>query len=145
MPSLAGEHLQELESLVGPERQRQEEIIKGTLGSMYSGEEPYSWFMYTALTRLHFQLVQTPYVFQDIHGCFLPTLTFETVSSMYSLFMALVLFPHVQKRAQAELDLVIGRDRLPTFDDRPRLPYVEALCKELTRWQMVTPLGMTSP
>ena len=41
MPSLAGEHLQELESLVGPERQRQEEIIKGTLGSMYSGEAPY--------------------------------------------------------------------------------------------------------
>jgi cytochrome P450 len=62
---------------------------------------------------------------------------------MYSLFLALVLFPHVQRRAQAELDLVIGRDSLPTFDDRPRLPYIEALCKELLRWQMVTPLGMT--
>ena len=101
--------------------------------------------MYTTLTRLRFQLVQTLCVFQDIHGYFLLTLTFETVSSMYSLFMALVLFPHVQRRAQAELDLVIGRDRLPTFDDRPRLPYIEALCKELLRWQMVTPLGMTSP
>jgi cytochrome P450 len=62
---------------------------------------------------------------------------------MYSLFLALALFPHVQRRAQAELDLVIGRDRLPTFDDKPRLPYIEALCKELLRWQMVTPLGMT--
>ena len=60
---------------------------------------------------------------------------------MYSLFQALVLFPQVQNRAQAELDAVIGRDRLPTFDDRPRLPYIEALCKELTRWQMVTPTG----
>jgi hypothetical protein len=69
------------------------------------------------------------------------TLTFKTVSSMYSLFMALVLFPQVQRRAQAELDVVIGRDRLPTFDDRPRLPYIEALCKELLRWQMVTPMG----
>ena len=101
--------------------------------------------MYMALTRLRFQLVQTPCVFQDIHGCFLLTLTFETVSSMYSLFLALVLFPHVQRRAQVELDLVIGRDRLPTFDDRPHLPYIEALCKELLRWQMVTPLGMISP
>ena len=55
--------------------------------------------------------------------------------------MVLVLFPQVQRRAQAELDLVIGRDRLPTFDDRPRLPYVEALCKELTRWHLVLPLG----
>jgi len=95
--------------LVGSERQRQEEIIKETLGSMYSAGSD------------------------------------TTVSSMYSLFMALVLFPHVQRQAQAELDLIIGRDRLPTFDDRPRLPYVEALCKELMRWQMVTPLGMTSP
>jgi cytochrome P450 len=55
--------------------------------------------------------------------------------------MVLALFPQVQKRAQAELDSVIGRDRLPTFDDRPSLPYVEALCKELTRWHLVLPLG----
>jgi cytochrome P450 len=46
---------------------------------------------------------------------------------MYSFFLALVLFPEVQRRAQAELDVVIGRERLPTFDDRPRLPYIEAL------------------
>ena len=61
---------------------------------------------------------------------------------MTFLFMALVLFPQVQKRAQAELDFVVGRDRLPTFSDRPRLPYIVALCKELMRWQMVTPIGM---
>ncbi|KAI0278794.1 cytochrome P450 [Russula aff. rugulosa BPL654] len=61
---------------------------------------------------------------------------------MHSLFLVLVLFPQVQRRAQAELDAVIGRDRLPTFDDRPRLPYIEALCKELIRWNMVTPTGL---
>jgi len=105
-PSLAGEHLQELESLVGSERRRQEEIIKTAMGSMYqAGSE-------------------------------------TTVSSMYSLFLALVLYPEVQRRAQAELDEVIGRDRLPMFDDRPRIPYVEALCKELLRWQMVAPIGL---
>jgi hypothetical protein len=91
--------------------------------------------------KTSFQLVQTPCVFLDSHACFLLTLTFETISSMYSFFLALVLFPEVQGRAQAELDVVIGRERLPTFDDRPRLPYIEALCKELMRWQMVTPMG----
>jgi hypothetical protein len=60
---------------------------------------------------------------------------------MYSFFLAIVLFPEVQRRAQAELDIAIGRDRLPTFDDRPRLPYIDAMCKELKRWQMVTPTG----
>jgi hypothetical protein len=36
--SLAGEHLQELESLVGLERQKQEDIVKMTIGSIYHGE-----------------------------------------------------------------------------------------------------------
>jgi hypothetical protein len=65
----------------------------------------------------------------------------KTISSMNSFFLALGLFPQVQRRAQAELDVVVGRDRLPTFDDRPRLPYIEALYKELMRWQMVAPIG----
>ena len=64
---------------------------------------------------------------------------------MSSLFLALILFPEVQKRAQEELDSVISRDRLPTYDDKPRLPYIEAMSKELLRWHMVTPLGTGSP
>lgn len=80
----------------------------------------------------------------SIFPCFpSPNPTIENVSAISSLFLALTLFPRVQKRAQAELDDVIGRDRLPTFDDKARLPYIEALCKELLRWKMVTPLGMT--
>lgn len=60
---------------------------------------------------------------------------------MVALFLALTLYPDVQRRAQAELDSVVGRDRLPTFEDRPRLPYIDAMCKELLRWRMVSPLG----
>ncbi|KAF8483988.1 cytochrome P450 [Russula ochroleuca] len=95
-----------VESMVGSERQKQEEIVKVAVGSLYQAGSD------------------------------------TTVSSMNSLFLALVLFPQVQRRARAELDVVIGRDRLPTFDDRPRLPYIEALCKELMRWQMVTPIAL---
>lgn len=69
----------------------------------------------------------------------------ETVSSISFLFLALVISPQVQKRAQEELDMVVGRDRLPTFDDRPRLPYIDAICRELLRWQMVTPMGSIIP
>jgi cytochrome P450 len=64
-----------------------------------------------------------------------------TVSSMASLFVALTLYPEVQKKAQTQIDSVISRDRLPTFEDRSRLPYIEAICKELLRWQVVLPLG----
>ncbi|KAI0274190.1 cytochrome P450 [Russula aff. rugulosa BPL654] len=111
--------------VVGSERQKQEEVVAVTMGSMYRGEP-----------------VWTQCVFLDIPAGFSLRNTIENVSAITSFFLALILFPRVQRRAQTELDVVIGRDRLPTFDDRSRLPYIEALCKELLRWKMVTPVGV---
>ncbi|KAF9045406.1 cytochrome P450 [Panaeolus papilionaceus] len=65
-----------------------------------------------------------------------------TVSSIYSLFIALLLFPEAQRKAQRELDRVVGNDRLPTFEDRPNLPYTNALALEVLRWHSVTPTGV---
>ncbi|KAG0700053.1 cytochrome P450 [Suillus ampliporus] len=60
-----------------------------------------------------------------------------SVSAVYSFFLAMTLFPEVQKKAQAEIDAVVGPDRLPTFADRASLPYIEALTKEILRWNVV--------
>jgi len=49
--------------------------------------------------------------------------------------------PEIQKRAQLEIDKVVGFDRLPNFNDLPALPYVGALIRELKRWYPVAPLG----
>lgn len=57
-----------------------------------------------------------------------------------TLFLAILLRPEAQKKAQDELDAVTGQERLPTFEDRPRLPFVDALCKEIMRWRPVSPL-----
>ncbi|KAI0049074.1 cytochrome P450 [Auriscalpium vulgare] len=65
-----------------------------------------------------------------------------TVSAIYSLFLAMTIFPDVQRKAHEEIDAVIGNDRLPTFADRAHLPYVEALVSEILRWGTVTPLGL---
>ncbi|KAG1874858.1 cytochrome P450 [Suillus subluteus] len=65
----------------------------------------------------------------------------STVSAIYSFFLAMTLFPDVQKKAQAEIDAVVGPDRLPTFADRDSLPYTDALVKEVLRWNVVTPTG----
>jgi len=53
----------------------------------------------------------------------------------------MTLFPEVQKKAQAEIDAIIGLDRLPILSDRQSLPYMEALVKELHRWFVVSNLG----
>ena len=50
--------------------------------------------------------------------------------------------PDVQKKAQEEIDSVVGVDRLPTYGDREHLPYVHALVTEVLRWHNVAPLGV---
>ncbi|TFK81327.1 cytochrome P450 [Polyporus arcularius HHB13444] len=65
-----------------------------------------------------------------------------TVSALGSFFLAMVLYPEIQRKAQAEVDRVIGRDRLPDFSDEPSIPYVTALVKEVLRWRPVTPLAV---
>ncbi|SJL03018.1 related to cytochrome P450 CYP2 subfamily [Armillaria ostoyae] len=65
-----------------------------------------------------------------------------TVASVYAFFKAMLLYPEVQAKAQAEIDAVIGDDRLPRFDDRERLPYINALVLEVTRWHNVGPTGI---
>ncbi|KAI0066875.1 cytochrome P450 [Artomyces pyxidatus] len=64
-----------------------------------------------------------------------------TVSALLSLFLMLVLYPAVQQKAQAELDAVTG-GVLPDYEHRRRLPYIEAICKELLRWRMVAPASL---
>ena len=46
----------------------------------------------------------------------------------------------VQKRLQAELDAVVPRDRLPSMDDKAKLPYMEATILEMLRIKPVVPL-----
>jgi cytochrome P450 len=53
----------------------------------------------------------------------------------------MALNPQVAIKAQTELDAVVGTDRLPSFDDREYLPYVNALAKEVFRWNTVVPTG----
>ncbi|KAF7357540.1 O-methylsterigmatocystin oxidoreductase [Mycena sanguinolenta] len=65
-----------------------------------------------------------------------------SVSSLASFCLAMALYPEIQKKAQTEIDTVIGTDRLPEFEDRPSLPYVEALYREVMRWKPATPLGV---
>ena len=64
------------------------------------------------------------------------------MSQIHGFFLVMMLKPDVQRKAQAEIDRVIGPDRLPGFSDRDNLPYVEAVLKELTRFHTVIPGGM---
>lgn len=53
----------------------------------------------------------------------------------------MILYPEVMKKAQEELDQVVGRNRLPEYSDRASLPYINAVLKEVFRWFPVVPMG----
>ena len=55
--------------------------------------------------------------------------------------LAMVLFPEVKKKAQAEVDSIVGSQRLPTFADKEEMPYVFAVMNETLRWHSVAPQG----
>jgi hypothetical protein len=67
----------------------------------------------------------------------------QTITFTQHLFLALLKHPEYLKRAQAELDSVLGTGpaRFPTFEDRPHLPYIDALFSETFRWGVPVPLG----
>ncbi|KAG2086386.1 cytochrome P450 [Suillus discolor] len=68
----------------------------------------------------------------------------QTTSTLYVFLLAMVLYPEVQTRAQAEIDSVIGEtlERSPDWDDRASMPYVNAIILEMLRWFPVVPLGI---
>ncbi|KIK94269.1 hypothetical protein PAXRUDRAFT_828163 [Paxillus rubicundulus Ve08.2h10] len=67
----------------------------------------------------------------------------DTANSVgYAFYLAMTLHPRVMKKAQEELDSVVGASRLPTFADRPSLLYLEALVTELLRWHTPAPITM---
>ncbi|EOA87444.1 uncharacterized protein SETTUDRAFT_88393, partial [Exserohilum turcica Et28A] len=65
-----------------------------------------------------------------------------SVSAIMTFFMAMAVFPDIQKKAQEELDHVIGGDRLPVTSDKANLPYIETVVKEAHRWHPVVPMGV---
>ena len=54
----------------------------------------------------------------------------------------MALHPVQQRQAQEEIDRVLGTGRLPTFEDRASLSYVEAFLRETLRWRLVFPQGV---
>ena len=54
----------------------------------------------------------------------------------------MAMHPEIQKKARDELDTIVGPGRLPTFEDKECLPYIQAIFLECMRWMPAGPLGV---
>ncbi|KAG6332680.1 hypothetical protein ID866_6411 [Astraeus odoratus] len=63
-----------------------------------------------------------------------------TATALKILALVMVLNQDIQDRVHAELDAVVGKGMIPTFEDRERLPYLQAVLYEVMRWHPVVPI-----
>lgn len=65
-----------------------------------------------------------------------------TVAATKAFVFIMTTQPDIQQRAQEEIDTVVGKERLPSLQDRASLPYVECILKEVLRWASPSPMGL---
>ncbi|KAI1990255.1 hypothetical protein LOZ53_003252 [Ophidiomyces ophidiicola] len=68
--------------------------------------------------------------------------TDTAATTLITCIAALCLYPHVQKKAQEEIDRVVGQNRLPQAEDAEKLPYVQQFILEIHRWMPIVPLSL---
>lgn len=119
-----------------------------------SAEQPYNWVKEqmrnkkakTSFLSQAIEFLGTEASMEDVHRWSAVSMYLggsdTTVSAIMDFFLAMAIFPDVQKKAQEELDRVIGGDRLPTISDKASLPYIEAMVKETHRWHPVAPMAL---
>jgi len=123
------------------------EMVKGEISAARSQDK--ADVVPDSLSRLLLELREQESIpLSETHFSYIPASLFgagsdTTASTLCSAFLGLVTHPSVLKIAQTELDTVIGPNRTPTFADEAKLPYVQALCKEVLRWRPVAVLGGT--
>jgi cytochrome P450 len=70
-----------------------------------------------------------------------PKPVIQTITVLSNFILAMIQHPQVLTKAQEEIDGVVGHDRLPTFEDRACLPYIDAVMSESLRWSAPVPLS----
>ncbi|XP_022095727.1 cytochrome P450 2J6-like [Acanthaster planci] len=68
--------------------------------------------------------------------------TETTATTLQWALLYMAVYPKIQKQVQAEIDDVVGRNRLPRMADKSQLNFTQAVIWEVQRLTIVAPLGV---
>ncbi|KAG7458675.1 hypothetical protein MATL_G00223160 [Megalops atlanticus] len=81
------------------------------------------------------------YLFYIIGDLFIAG-TDTTTNSILWILLYMSIYPDIQEKVQAEIDSVVGSDRVPSLTDKASLPFTEATIMEVQRMTVVVPLAI---
>ena len=110
-----------------------EDDIKGAAGVIYTGSSLMNTYSRSRADKV-LQPGRTPWVALVVTRLLTTYLANQTVTALKTFILAMVLHPDVYKKAQAEIDRVVGADRLPDWEDRENLPYLDCIVREVLRY-----------
>ncbi|XP_061087332.1 cytochrome P450 1B1-like [Conger conger] len=84
----------------------------------------------TGLSRAH-----TEGAVSDLIGAGLDTIS----TGLQWMLLLFVKYPHIQTKLQEQIDKVVGRDRIPSMEDKSRLAYLNAFIYETMRFTTFVP------
>lgn len=81
-------------------------------------------------------------VLEDMVGTFFGAGSETVRLTVDWLVLTMAAHPEVQKKVQSEIDNVVGRERMPSWDEHEKMPYTEAVIMELMRWRTIIPINI---
>lgn len=85
-----------------------------------------------------FTLKQLCFILADLFGAGTET----TATALRWAILFLLNYPDIQQKLHTEIDNVISNDRLPSLNDKPKLPYIEAFTMEVLRFSNIAPVSV---
>ncbi|KAG6843347.1 hypothetical protein H0H87_005586, partial [Tephrocybe sp. NHM501043] len=95
-------------------------------------------FVLNSLEKMELQ----EYIIKSTAGTMYAAGSDTTMAAVASCILGLLLNPAALKKAQDEIDRVVGTEQLPTFDYVDLLPYITAITKEALRWRDIAPIAI---
>ena len=142
-PSVASRLIEQLQT-VDPSAKEEEEIaIRDALGVAYIGMSLVSPFicLHSSICHSRIRLCKVLYPITQSISDERPR---QSLAAARTFVLLMVLHPQIQKRAQDELDDIVGPGQTPSFEDLPKLVYLDAVMREVFRWHREAPLGEDS-